>query len=192
MLNTMTSTKQRIEQLSFHIAMYTDVLNKLNKQLDELKEEYRLEQDALERAKRITQHKPTLSWDCFPQEVKDKILDFNGLLEENKKLFSKLVEPLIITQKYLSDIKQRQIDQPMLLEFEFQHTANYPGNFDVFLRGRHIINVHVDRYHIKHGWGSIMRWYDEEWEDMDDFIQFIIHHYIEGHPLPNRDWWLDY
>jgi hypothetical protein len=188
----MTLTKQRIEQLSSHIAMWTDVLNNLNKQLEELKEEDRLEQEALERAERIAQHKPTLSWDCFPQEVKDKILDFNGLLEENKKQFSKLVEPLIITQKYLYEIKQRQLEQPVLLEFEFQHTQEYPGNFDVFLRGRHIINVHVDRYHIKHGWGSIMRWYDEEWMDMDDFVQFLIFHYIEGHPLPNRDWMLDY
>lgn len=188
----MMSRKQQIEQLSSYIAMWTDVLNKLNKQLDVLKEEERLEEEALERAKRIAQHKPTLSWDCFPQEVKDKILDFNGLLEENKKQFSKLVEPLIITQKYLYEIKQRQLEQPVLLEFEFQHTKEYPGNFDVFLRGRHIINVHVDRYHIKHGWGSIMRWYDEEWMDMDDFVQFLIFHYIEGHPLPNRDWGFDY
>lgn len=184
----MASTKQQIEQLSSHILIVTDLLNKLNMQLEELKAKEEQEQ----KAERIAQHKPTLSWDCFPQEVKDKILDFNGLLEENKKQFSKLVEPLIITQKYLFEIKQRQLEQPMLLEFEFQHTTEYPGNFDVFLRGRHIINVHVDRYHIKHGWGSVMRWYDEEWIDMDDFIQFLIFHYIEGHPLPDRNWTLDY
>jgi hypothetical protein len=188
MSNTMTSTKQQIEQLSSHISLVTDLLNSLNKQMEALQAQEEKEQ----RAERIAQHKPTLSWDCFPQEVKDKILDFNGLLEENKKQFSKLVEPLIITQKYLFEIKQRQLEQPVLLEFEFQHTTEYPGNFDVFLRGRHIINVHVDRYHIKHGWGSVMRWYDEEWVDMDDFIQFLIFHYIEGHPLPNRDWLLDY
>lgn len=175
----MASTMQQIENLSSQIVMLTDWLNSLNKQMEQLKAKEEQEQ----KAKRIAQHKPTLSWDCFPQEVKEIILDFNGLLEENKKKFSDLVKPLIITEKYLHEIKKIQKENPKLSRFEFRHTATYPGNFDVILDGRSIFDVHVDKYHIKCGWGSIMRLYDVEWMEIDDFIRYLIHHYIDGHPF---------
>jgi hypothetical protein len=113
-----------------------------------------------------------------------------SVLQENKKMFSSVVEPLIAAEKYLRDIKQRQSEQSVLTDFAFCHAVEYPGNFDVFLRGKHIMNIHMDHQHIKHGFGTIMRCYDDEWLNLDSFIQFIIRHYINGEPLPNHD--LDY
>ena len=124
----------------------------------------------------------------LPNEIQQYIHDCVGEKEENMKKFSKVVEPLIITQKYLFDLKQKQLELPVLSNFEFRHTTTYRGNFDVLLEGKWIMNVHVDRDKIKCGDYNIMRYYDYEWTDLDQFIQFIVYHYIEGQPFPRSDW----
>ena len=182
------STSEQIAQLSNQISTLTSLLFKLYTERAELEKQQKKEQLKQE----PETHKPTLSWNCFPQEVKENILDFQGLLEENKKKFSKEVLPRIVPEVYIREIKQIKKENLELIDFEFYHTLSYPGNFDVFYCGRHIINVHVDLYNIKHGWSSIMRWYDEEWLDMNEFIYFIIHHYVHRIPLPNRDQWFDF
>lgn len=180
----MNTTTEQIKQLSSQISLLTSVLDTMNKQMAELKKTEELEQQQVE------QQKPTQSWSFLPQSIKEVILDFNGILEEDTKQKFSHVEPLIITEKYLREIKQKQLAQPVLADLAIYHTSKHPGNFDVFLKGKHIMNVHVDSYNIKQGSGPIMRWYDDQWVDMDSFIQFIIRHYIDGEPLPNHD--LDY
>lgn len=182
----MSTIAEQINNLAYQISSVESLLNSLSKKMEELKQKQKQEQ----KKKPLEDIRRKMLIARLPQTIKEVILDFNGVLEEETRSKFSHVEPLIITEKYLHDIKQIQLELPMLLDFTFIHTAEYPGNFDVFRGEIHIMNVHVDRYHIKHGRGYPMRWYDHEWKDMDDFIQFLIRHFINGEPIPRDTWWI--
>jgi hypothetical protein len=183
----MSSIAEQIKDLECQMSTLTFVMNTLTMKMEELKKKEKEEQ----KQKQEKEARCMFLIRRLPQSIKEIVLDFNGVLEEETRSKFSHVEPLIITEKYLRDIKQKQLELPVLLEFTFYHTSTYPGNFDVFQGERHIMNVHVDRHHIKHGWGYPMRHYDHEWKDLDDFIQFLIRHFINCEPIPRFDW-MDY
>ena len=124
-----------------------------------------------------------MSWNNLPQELKELVFDFSGLLEENKKKFDEQVLPLIIRESYLHQIRRRQREHQALCEYEFRQ-CYLPSNFNVFLRGERIMNVLIYAISIRKNWGGILGWYDESWDNLDDLLQCLVRH-LEGEPLPD-------
>jgi hypothetical protein len=125
----------------------------------------------------------------LPNEIQQYIHDYVGEKEENMKKFSKDILPNIMVEITLRELKKFQtlyISNGNLLEFFKSEDPNRKNYFQ-FKYQTHIqyVEILIDNIHLE--WAPLFRWYDFTWYSIDDFLQFVIHHWVDNNPFPTLD-----
>lgn len=122
-------------------------------------------------------HKPkdfntTLKY--LPTDLKINILKMTDFPKVRDPFFERSIIPLIAVEGCIRRLNKLKQTTVFGLRFQFRHSANRPGNFDVYFDGVQYMNIHVDRNHIQNGEGSVIRHYDYEWFTLEHFMNNII------------------
>lgn len=122
----------------------------------------------------------------LPDELKMSILKMAGFPKVSDPVYEKNVLPRIATEAFIRKLNEIKRNTHFGQRFEFAHTQDYPGNFDVYYNGARYMNVHVDHYKLKKGEGNFIRHYDYEWCTLEHFMDSIIGEKCLGVSIEHR------